>query len=309
MIGSHRFLTFDVNRDLADINYLKFYFQSGRGLATVRAASPGSAGRNKTLGIDAFAIQRIALPAIDEQQRIAHSLNTIKATVDGTSTPRCRRVTEILSAVQNSVVQHYCGRWLRVPLGSVACVNPKPLALPSDQHALFVPMSAVDEEFGIIRPSAKAMPAGEIGKGFKQFIEGDVLFARITPSMQNGESAVARLPENVNFGLGSTEFHVIRPSTDVSAEWIHRWVRMLRFRNEAKSSFTGTAGQQRVPADFVNRTEIPVAPDAGAEIDALKVLEDLTEKVRRIAAYQEQVLELSGALWRSALDAAFSGQL
>jgi type I restriction enzyme S subunit len=309
MIGSHRFLTFSVNAELADIRYLKFYFQIGEGLAAVRAASPGSAGRNKTLGIDAFSNQRINLPSVVAQQHIAQKLEAIKATVDRVSTPRRQRLMEMLASLEDSLIQRYCQGWRRMPLGSLAELNPKPIMLHPDDCVLFVPMASVDEQSGAISASAQTMAAAEAGKGFKQFIEGDVLFARITPCMQNGKSAVARMPVNVRAGFGSTEFHVIRPNDDVNAEWIHRWVRMISFRNQAKSSFTGTAGQQRVPAEFLIRTEIPVAPDADAEIRTLKVLEDLTDKLRQVAAYQQRTFELSNALWRSALNAAFSGQL
>ena len=57
-------------------------------------------------------------------------------------------------------------------------------------------------------------PFGQIKKGYTFFTEGDVLFAKITPCMQNGKHAVAR---NLlgGVGFGSTEFHVLRP-TEVS---------------------------------------------------------------------------------------------
>jgi type I restriction enzyme S subunit len=68
-------MTYQVDEDVTDVRYLYYYFTSERGLATVRAASPGSAGRNRTLGIKAFDAQKIELPDLDEQRRIIVKLD------------------------------------------------------------------------------------------------------------------------------------------------------------------------------------------------------------------------------------------
>lgn len=74
MIGSHRFMTYRVNAAIADATYLKQYFTSSQGLEIIRHSSPGSAGRNKTLGIKSFDQQWLQLPSLDVQQRIGRSL-------------------------------------------------------------------------------------------------------------------------------------------------------------------------------------------------------------------------------------------
>lgn len=76
-IGSHRFMTYEVEAVRADLRYLAYYFQSERGLEVVRAASPGSAGRNRTLGIEAFAQQTVRLPTIMEQRHVADALDLV----------------------------------------------------------------------------------------------------------------------------------------------------------------------------------------------------------------------------------------
>lgn len=80
-IGSHRFMTYRVNEKLADSSYLRHYFTCKPGLEVIRRTSPGSAGRNKTLGIKNFEAQRIPLPSLDEQQRIGRLLDAISADV------------------------------------------------------------------------------------------------------------------------------------------------------------------------------------------------------------------------------------
>jgi len=76
MIGSHRFPMYRPVNDRVDIDYLISYFLTKRGTDILEAASPGGAGRNKTLGQDRFLKSKITLPPIEEQQKIAAILTT-----------------------------------------------------------------------------------------------------------------------------------------------------------------------------------------------------------------------------------------
>jgi len=102
-------------------------------------------------------------------------------------------------------------RWVR--LGEVCQINPRRPRLNIDptEEGTFVPMSAVDADLGVIS-LPETRPFSVVKTGYKPFEENDVLFAKITPWMENGKSAVARgLLKNI--GFGSTEFHVLRPSS------------------------------------------------------------------------------------------------
>ena len=76
MIGSHRFPMYKPVNNLIDIDYLVYYLLTKRGTDILEAASPGGAGRNRTLGQDRFMKSRIVLPPLDEQQKIAKILST-----------------------------------------------------------------------------------------------------------------------------------------------------------------------------------------------------------------------------------------
>lgn len=76
MIGSHRFPMYRPKNDLVDINYLIYYFLTKRGTDILEAASPGGAGRNRTLGQERFLKSKITLPTLPEQQKIAAILST-----------------------------------------------------------------------------------------------------------------------------------------------------------------------------------------------------------------------------------------
>ncbi len=81
MIGSHRFLTCVVDRQRADAKFLSYWFQRGEGRSALQQASPGGAGRNRTLGVEKLAELAIPLPPVDEQRRIVARIETLAAKV------------------------------------------------------------------------------------------------------------------------------------------------------------------------------------------------------------------------------------
>ncbi len=151
--------------------------------------------------------------------------------------------------------------WIWVTLSEACHINPRrpDLSSYSDQtQVTFVPMPAVDQERGVVA-TPETRDLADVRKGYTFFRENDVLFAKITPCMQNGKSAIARDLSNA-LGFGSTEFHVLRPKDDVLPEWIHLFVRQRWFRDLAARYFTGSVGQQRVPQSFLEQQQIPLPP-------------------------------------------------
>ena len=102
----------------------------------------------------------------------------------------------------------------------------------------------------------------EVKTGFTYFAENDVLFAKITPCMENGKGAVAKGLHN-GIGFGSTEFHVLRPiSGKTDPYWIYTLTAFSQFRMDAASNMTGSAGQRRVPASFLENYRVSLPPIA-----------------------------------------------
>ena len=153
--------------------------------------------------------------------------------------------------------------WGLVPLGSICNINPKKSLdsrLVSGAVVSFVPMPAVTEHGEIDATAIKEYD--EVKTGFTYFAENDVLFAKITPCMENGKGAVAKGLHN-GIGFGSTEFHVLRPISGKSDPyWIYTLTAFSQFRMDAASNMTGSAGQRRVPASFLENYRVSLPPIA-----------------------------------------------
>ncbi|WP_369017263.1 restriction endonuclease subunit S [Thermatribacter velox] len=189
-------------------------------------------------------------------------------------------------------------RWVR--LGEVCEINPRRPRMSRDLEALtsFVPMSAVDDITGTIS-SAEARAFKDVRKGYTYFEEGDVLFAKITPCMENGKSAVATgLIDGI--GFGSTEFHVLRPTDAVISEWVWLFVRREDFRKAAKAAFRGGVGQQRVPAEFLREALIPLPP-LSEQRRIVARIEKLMSRIREVRRLREEARKDAERLWQSIL--------
>src|SRR3990172_8286923 len=101
-------------------------------------------------------------------------------------------------------------KWAR--LSEVAAISPKGFRSPplDSDPVSFVPMAAVEEGTGRLDAST-TRPWAEVKRGYTTFEEGDILFAKVTPCMQNGKCAVASGLAGGR-GAGSTELFVVRPT-------------------------------------------------------------------------------------------------
>ncbi len=198
--------------------------------------------------------------------------------------------------------------WVEVPINEVAFINP-PLdrcLLDESSEVTFLGMSSVQPEHaGIVQPELK--PFHQVSKGYTRFIEDDVLFAKITPCMENGKVAVARDLSN-GIGCGSTEFHVLRPPRGIASGWISRFLWRSDIRHFAKTQMTGAVGQQRVPKSFLEDLKIPVPPSQEQD----RVIDCLDKALAKIDEAEEALERVRGNLERyraSVLKAACEGRL
>jgi type I restriction enzyme, S subunit len=204
------------------------------------------------------------------------------------------------------------GSWAIVPMSEVSDFNPKSYCLIDEANELpvhFVPMSAVTEEFGGIDVSKKR-PLHEVKKGYTSFLENDVIFAKITPCMENGKLAVIpKLQDQLAFG--STEFHVLRAHGSVIPLWLAHFLSQETFRRFARQNMTGSAGQLRVSTNWLASTGIPVAPIAEQTriVEKLEeLLSDLDAGVSELKAAQKKLGQYRQSLLKAAVEGALTAQ-
>lgn len=173
---------------------------------------------------------RIPLLPLSEQRRIveildqADALRKKRAEVDA----KAARILPMLSyKMFGDPITNPKG-WPVKRLGDPkeAIVNP-PFSgsnINTDMRFSFVPMIDVDEVWGRI-VGTQVRPYSEVIRGYTPFQNNDVLFAKITPCMQNGKAAIARNLVG-GYGFGSTEFYILRPGPEATLEWLHSLVRM-----------------------------------------------------------------------------------
>ncbi len=150
-------------------------------------------------------------------------------------------------------------QWIRSRIRNVASLSPSYSTGPPmiDEVCTVVPMELLSDD-GAIDVSNQA-PFEDVSPGLTSFEQGDVLFAKITPCMENGKGAfIDKLP--TRFGFGSTEFHVLRPSCKVDGKFLYYATFNPVYRAYAAENMTGAAGQKRISSRFLKDTRLFLPP-------------------------------------------------
>ena len=195
--------------------------------------------------------------------------------------------------------------WASATLNDIAKINPRTFtSKPLDGDIVsFIPMAAVEAESGRMDAS-RGRPWKEVRKGYTPFEENDVLFAKITPCMENGKFAVARGLIGGR-GAGSTEFHVLRPSSGIRAQLLFYRVLHTDLRHAARMKMKGAAGQLRVPPEFLAEFPFNVPPSLEqdrivAEIEAL--FSDLDAAIAALKRVQANLKRYRASVLKAACE-------
>ena len=168
--------------------------------------------------------------------------------------------------------------WEEVKINDICVINPKRTDISNvddSTEVSFVPMSSVSDISGEIIDYLNR-PLKEVKKGYTSFEEGDIVFAKITPCMENGKTAIVGKLKN-GVGFGSTEFHVLRCKSNLDKKFLYYILRNQKFRDEAKYNMTGSVGQQRVPKSFIENYLLHL-PSLAEQKEIVRRLESLFEK-------------------------------
>jgi type I restriction enzyme S subunit len=194
------------------------------------------------------------------------------------------------------------------PLGDVVDINPRfnKDELTDDMLASFVPMKCVEEESGRF-VSQEDRKVGEVRKGYTAFRDGDVIFAKVTPCMENGKAAVVDALTN-GIGFGSTEFFVLRPSERIDPKYLLHFVLQQSFRKEAARNMTGAVGLRRVTKSWLEQQQVPLPSIAAQRQIVAEIEKQFTRLDAGMAALRRVQVNLKR--YRAAvLKAACEGRL
>jgi len=266
----------------------------------------------------------LPLPPLSEQQRIVERIEELFAKLDEAK-ERLQEVADSF-AVRKAAILHkaFTGElttqwrrengvsdesWVEETIGDVCIVNPKKIDaknLDDNLEVSFVPMAAVSDVFGeIVNHEVKNLQ--DVRTGFTNFFEGDVIFAKITPCMENGKSAIVGPLVN-DIGYGSTEFYVLRCKEELYNKYLYHMVRNTTFRAEAKAVMTGAVGQQRVPKTFLQEYQL-LLPSLPEQHEIVCLIDDLLARERSAQQAAEQALASIDLMKKSILARAFRGEL
>lgn len=166
----------------------------------------------------------------------------------------------------------FYSRWAKYKFSDFALVNP-PVKLKKGEVHSFVEMKDLSDGQKFCEPHQERETSGGA-----RFQNGDTLFARITPCLENGKICQVRNLKT-NIGFGSTEFHVFRGKENVSdTDFIFYLSRWDEVRNFAEMNFDGTSGRQRVPKEAFDNLFLNLPPLSEQKAIA-EVLNSLDDKI------------------------------
>lgn len=183
--------------------------------------------------------------------------------------------------------------WEVKKLGEVCEINSKKSEIKDldfNTDVSFVSMADVSENGNLYLKEKKKLK--EVWSGFTYFKNNDILFAKITPCMENGKGTIAKRLVN-NIGFGSTEFHVLRPKLKVTSDYIFHVLSLDNFRKIAERSMTGSAGQKRVPKKFLESFEIsiPTLPLQSQFAERINKIEEQKELVKQSISQTQMLID------------------
>ncbi|EFO1594495.1 restriction endonuclease subunit S [Escherichia marmotae] len=196
--------------------------------------------------------------------------------------------------------------WVLSTIGEVCDLNPKHKHA-DDLNVGFMPMSNVPTDY-LGKCSYETRKWKDVKKGFTQFANNDVIFAKITPCFENGKAAVINDFPN-GYGAGSTEYFILRSVGNlVNPYWFLALVKTKDFLINGALNMSGSVGHKRVPKEFVEKYKLPIPPLAEQKIIAEK-LDTLLAQVDSTKARLEQIPQILKRFRQAVLSSAVSGKL
>ncbi|MEQ9032432.1 MAG: restriction endonuclease subunit S [Aggregatilineales bacterium] len=305
----------------ADTRFLYYLFVSPRSQELIQRGSIGSTipGFNLTQ-LRAFPL---LIPPLDEQRAIAEILGSLDDKIEAN-----RRMNDTLEATARAIFKSWFVDFDPV---HAKANGDNPTGMDAETAALF-PDSFEDSELGLIPSGWRVLAVSEFLKinpsrtlkknvvapylsmsnvptfsmrpdtweyrefsSGTRFTNGDVLMARITPSLENGKTVYVDFLNQDEVGWGSTEYIVLRSPHGYPSEYAYFIVRDPTFRDYAIANMTGTSGRQRVPTDCLDHYLIVVPPQSVATLWG-NVVETMSHQMKLLTEQITTLAETRDAL-------------
>ncbi len=266
--GSTEFLVFRGKQTISNSDFIFYLSRTSLFRKFSEAKMIGTSGRQR-VDKDAFNNLELLLPSLPEQKSIASILSTLDDKIE-LNLQMNKTLEEMALALykhwfvdfgpfqEGEFVDSELGEipkgWTNAVLGDLINLNPR-LSLAKGSLASFVEMKVLPIDVMSVSDVAQ-----KEFKGGAKFQNGDTLFARITPCLENGKTAFVDFLKPGEKAFGSTEFLVMRAKEGISKYWTYCLARDTNFRNFAISTMVGTSGRQRVQNDPFLSYEIPQPP-------------------------------------------------
>ncbi|MBN2896138.1 MAG: restriction endonuclease subunit S [Campylobacterales bacterium] len=281
-VTSPDYRVFTLTDDTQVKEYYLHLFQTGYKNKIFFAFGQGSSQLGRwRLPADEFNNFVVPVPPPKEQKAIAEFINKKTSQIDAHIAKqekliellKERRTAAINKAVtrgldESVTCKDSCIEWLgEIPehweirkIKHIVRINPssKAKGIQPNTQIEFVPMENVSEEYGRIKKYS-FRPLSEIAQGYTAFRNEDVIFAKITPCMENGNCAIVQNLTH-NIGYGSTEFIVFRATKKIIAAYLHSILRDKKLRTIAEANMHGSAGQKRIATGFLANYFIGLPP-------------------------------------------------
>lgn len=268
--------------DVVDPSFFPFLFHSKQFIDMAITISVG--GLSPTINWKDISKQEFLLPPKAEQKRLAELLWAADEMIE-----KEKRELEILKDQIQVYINDNCNIIGKPKIPFSNLVNVNPTTRITEKEVSLITMTDISEE-GELLNQEKVVVSDYKSKGLTPFQENDILFAKITPCMENGKGSIARGLYNGK-GLGSTEFHVLRPKVATDLYFCYYLTMSKRFRKLAERQMTGSAGQKRVQADFFEFHKIcALSPEERKNIgEKLYEMDCCTTNIKNIIAQSQRL--------------------
>lgn len=232
----------------------------------------------------------IIVPTKEEQEKIAEILSTVDEQIENTE-KLIQKNQELKKGLMQQLLTKGIGHtefkktelgyipkeWEIKKLKEISEVNPRKDILEDYKLVSFIGMEDIDSDGELINKKVREYVS--VKKGYTAFRENDVLLAKITPCFENGKRFLARGLEN-KIGFGSTEFHVLRASEKINSCYLYYIINSYKFKTLAENNMIGSAGQKRVPTDFVKEYEL-IVPTKEEQEKIVSILSNIDKKLKQ----------------------------